>query len=260
MLNKRIVGTVIIKNGLAVQSIGYNRYLPLGSPACIAENLDRWGADEILVLSIDRSTQDKGPDIEVIKSIAQSGLSTPLAYGGGISSEADASAVIKAGAERVCLDTLLHENPDEVENIALRLGAQAVIGAFPISNNSQSGNTCLEWFNHRNYKTKPLSESVKTLIIDGVISEALVIDHAHEGMPQSFDNDILHFFDPLDIPLIPFGGISTPEQLSALLDNPKIVAVGIGNFLSYREHAIQALKQQLSTSPIRAANYQQSVV
>ena len=55
MLKKRIIGSIAVLNGWAVQSISYNRYLPLGRPEVIAQNLDRWGADEILIQCIDRS-------------------------------------------------------------------------------------------------------------------------------------------------------------------------------------------------------------
>ena len=63
MLRKRLIGAIIVRKGWAVQSIGYKRWLPLGKPECLAENLDRWGADGIVVLCIDRENQ--GPDLEL---------------------------------------------------------------------------------------------------------------------------------------------------------------------------------------------------
>ena len=83
MLKKRLIGVVTIKNGWAVQSFGYQRYLPLGKPECLVENLDRWGADEILVHVIDRSVSGEGPDYELLEKFARLGLGTPLIYGGG---------------------------------------------------------------------------------------------------------------------------------------------------------------------------------
>ena len=53
MLKKRIIGVVNVKDNIAVQSFGFNRYLPLGKPECLIENLDRWGADEIILNIID---------------------------------------------------------------------------------------------------------------------------------------------------------------------------------------------------------------
>jgi cyclase len=68
MLKKRIVGVIPIRNGIAVQSFRYNSYLPLGDPLIIAENLDRWGIDEILLHNIDRTKKKLGPDIILLES------------------------------------------------------------------------------------------------------------------------------------------------------------------------------------------------
>ena len=64
MIKKRLIGAVIVKNGWAVQSFGYNKYLPLGRPSILIKNLNRWGADEILVNVIDRSHKNLGPDLD----------------------------------------------------------------------------------------------------------------------------------------------------------------------------------------------------
>jgi len=69
MLKKRLIGVITIKNGWAVQSFGYRRYLPLGKPECLVGNLDRWGADEILVQVIDRSEANRGPDFELLERL-----------------------------------------------------------------------------------------------------------------------------------------------------------------------------------------------
>ena len=60
MLRKRLIAVVTVLDGLAVQSFGYQRYLPLGKPECLVENLDRWGVDEIFVQVIDRSARNLG--------------------------------------------------------------------------------------------------------------------------------------------------------------------------------------------------------
>src|SRR3989338_7969798 len=104
MLKKRLIGVVTVKSGWAVQSVGYQRYLPLGRPEWLVENLDRWGADEILLQCIDRSTADAGPDFELLDKVARLGLSTPLIYSGGIRSRDEGVAVIQRGADRIAVD------------------------------------------------------------------------------------------------------------------------------------------------------------
>ena len=55
MLKKRLIGVITVLDGWAVQSFGYKKYLPLGKPKILAKNLDNWGADEILIQSINRT-------------------------------------------------------------------------------------------------------------------------------------------------------------------------------------------------------------
>ena len=69
MIKKRIIGVVTIKNNLAVQSFSYSKYLPIGKPECIIENLDRWGADEILIQVVDRTINNLGPDYDLLSKI-----------------------------------------------------------------------------------------------------------------------------------------------------------------------------------------------
>ena len=64
MLKKRLIASVCVKNNIAVQSISYSKYLPLGLPEIIVENLARWQADEILINFIDRSLKKLGPDFK----------------------------------------------------------------------------------------------------------------------------------------------------------------------------------------------------
>ena len=82
MLRKRLIAVVTVLDGLAVQSFGYQRYLPLGKPECLVENLDRWGVDEIFVQVIDRSARNLGPDLGLLLRLGSLGLETPLIYGG----------------------------------------------------------------------------------------------------------------------------------------------------------------------------------
>ena len=135
MLKKRLVGVVIIKNGWAVQSFGYDRYLPLGKPECVIENLDRWGVDEILVLCIDRSASSLGPNFKLLKNIARLGLNTPLIFGGGINSVKNGIDAIQLGADRICIDSMLQDHLEEAEELTKHLGAQALIGVLPLSKN-----------------------------------------------------------------------------------------------------------------------------
>ena len=133
MLKQRIIGAITVLDGWAVQSIGYNRYLPLGRPEVLADNLDRWGADEILIQCIDRSKGNSGPDFKTLSKISSKGITTPLIYAGGIANHHQAIQVIRNGADRIMLDALMHDAHDVINHASKILGPQAIIGCIPIS-------------------------------------------------------------------------------------------------------------------------------
>jgi len=252
MLKKRLIGVVTIKNGWAVQSIEYKRYLPLGKPECLIENLDRWGADEILVQVIDRSVNGQPPDFNLLERIARLGLETPLIYCGGISSVEDGLRVIQSGADRLVVDSVLHDDPIVVRALSDRLGAQAIIAGLPISWNGSH----IEWLDYRNGKCSEISAELMELTELGIVSEVLLIDWKHEGCKAGFEQCIANNLPIFKVPLIAFGGISDSSQMTELLKMKKFAAVAVGNFLSYREHAVQKLKEELATMPIRDPVYQ----
>jgi len=107
---KRLIGTIIVKNNWAVQSISYKKYLPLGRPEIIAQNFDRWQLDEIIIIDIDRTKNQLGPNFELLKKITNQKLMTPICYMGGVRDTNDAIRVINSGADRIAIDSLFRIN------------------------------------------------------------------------------------------------------------------------------------------------------
>lgn len=251
MIRKRLIGVITVRDGWAVQSMAYRRYFPLGRPEVLAANLDRWGVDEILIQCIDRSAHALGPDFEILSRISGLGLSTPLIYAGGIRNAAEAVQAVKLGADRVAIDALLHTDPDAVAALAEPLGAQAVIAALPLA----MRNGQLAWYDHLARTEQPLPLGLLDLLASGAISEMLAIDWQNEGQYRGFDPRIVAAL-PDTLPAIAFGGLSDPDMIRTVLSERNVAAVAIGNFLNYREHAVQAYRQALSGLPIRPPLYQ----
>jgi cyclase len=255
MLKKRLIGVITVRKGWAVQSLGYRSYLPIGHPTILAENLDRWGVDEILVLSIDRSVNGLGPDAELIGALGALALSTPLTYGGGIHSVEQATEVVQAGVERICLDTALYGDYGKLREISLHIGSQALVASLPLG--IEAGE--LKWYNHVARTQVNAKDLLNKIFEDGLVSEGLVIDWQHEGTRRGFDMDLLHQFPVPYVPLIAFGGLSESSQIEEVLSIPQVVAVGVGNFLNYTEHSVQHYKERLGSTELRHSEYQGSI-
>jgi cyclase len=249
MMRKRLVAVVTVRDGIAVQSFRYGRYLPLGRPEVLVENLDRWGVDEIILQCIDRSPRKLGPDFPTLDRVSRRGLSTPLIYAGGISTVEQGVAAIQHGADRICIDAALHDCPKMAIELSSRLGAQALVAALPLA--FEAG--ALRWRDYRTRADRQLSAAVLDLLDSRTVSEAMIIDWQHEGVAGGFDERLVAGFPLPEVNLIVFGGLSEAAQLRSVLGRPRVMAAAVGNFLSYREHAVQQLKSQLATLPVRPA-------
>lgn len=251
MLKKRLIGVVTVRQGWAVQSFGYRRYLPLGKPEVVVENLDRWGADEILISCIDRSETGQGPDFKLLERIAALGLSTPVIYAGGVRNGADAVQAVNLGADRIQVDAMLWDLPAELELLSRELGNQALIAHLPVSIRDGA----LYWRNYRNGEECLLDHAALSRMYLEWVSEVMLTDWVHEGTPGAFDEAIPKLFPLEEKPLLLFGGLSASAQLQRVLSLNNVVAAGVGNFLHYKEHAIQQIKRNLVGVPMRAAHY-----
>ena len=187
----------------------------------------------------------------MIKRIGDLGLSTPLIYGGGIRHVEDALQIVRLGADRISVDSMLLKSPQEVEKISRELGTQVLIVNMPV----RVKDNALYWLNYHSKLEVPLSVELINGLPLNWASELMLTDWAHEGIVGGFDQRIVELISLRKKPLIVFGGLSDATQLSALLSKSDVVAAGIGNFLSYKEHALQKIKKHLFEVPIRSANY-----
>lgn len=230
---KRLVGVITVKDGWAVQSMGYQRYLPLGRPEILAENYDRWFLDEILIVSIDRTRKGLGPDLELVERVAARNLMTPLTYAGGIRSGQDARDLVRAGADRLCLEYLFDTDPDACRDVRDAVGVQAVIRALPLQ---RDGNK-VSRFDYMNKTERAFNVESLTDADDLLFSELLIIDRKGEGGKASYDPALLSQFEGSGLQIIAFGGITEKHQVQDLLGRDNISAVAVGNSLAYREIA-----------------------
>ena len=74
MLKKRVVATVVVKDGIVVQSINFKKFLPVGKPHIAIEYLNSWGIDEIILLDISATKDKRDPDFEMVKNVQKNVL------------------------------------------------------------------------------------------------------------------------------------------------------------------------------------------
>jgi cyclase len=250
MPKKRLVASISVKSGIAVQSYGYTDYRPVGSPLALAQTFDRWNVDEILLQAIDRSSQNQGPDYELLKKVAGLGLASPLSYGGGIRNADDAHRCILLGADRVVLGAQLFRKPEIILEIASILGTQAVILSLPI----RFADVLMVY----DYVAKvevPIAQFIESCPMIEHASEYLVIDYANKGRLSCINEERVKSLNMLSKPLILFGGLCCIETIRSLLSIDSVNAVALGNTLLNKEHSYQHIKQALDSKELRYATF-----
>lgn len=220
-------------------SYGYMHHKPAGSLGTVLRNLDRWGIDEIAVIDISRG-RDK-PDFSILEQIRLSAVRTPVAFGGGIRSARHAVSAVAQGCDRVIVETLIWQAPQEIDRIAEAIGQQAVIGAVPLVYGS-GGLTAAP-------VQADGGEAWGDLLrrIDGLgMSELMIIDRECEGSAGSSKLGEQIPVAETHHKLIWFGGLNA-SQASALLERPDTVGVAFGNPFLSKELAVNTHRSEINS-------------
>ena len=139
MLKYRLIPVIIFKKELVVQSFNFKRYLPIGNVKTAIEYFSTWDADEIVLLDIDATKDKRLPNTDIIKW-ASKNCFIPITYGGGIHSIETIESVLKAGADKIAINTAAVKNPKFITEAARIFGSSTIV----ISNRASNSETKFE--------------------------------------------------------------------------------------------------------------------
>lgn len=240
MAYKRISAVVTVRNGNVIKSYGYRKYRPGGGLSPVLRMLDRWEVDEIYVIDI---SLNKSPSTRTLEMIKNTKITTPVSYGGGITSVKDAEKVIRSGCERFVIGRAAYKDKTLCKSIAMRYGAQSVILSLPVSD--IDGELRLpNYFNDR-----VSFEVAKRIALSPWISEIFLTDWVNEGSFGAFNENILSRIADgggMRKDLIVFGGIDS-RCGESLLCREGIAAVCLGNGNLENELFLPGLAERLRT-------------
>lgn len=129
MLTRRLIVCLDVKGGRVVKGVNFESLRDVGDPVTLAERYEREGADEIVYLDISASAEERATLLDLAKRTAER-LFIPLTIGGGIRSADDVARALRAGADKVSLNTAAVERPDVLTEAAHRFGAQCVVASI----------------------------------------------------------------------------------------------------------------------------------
>ena len=241
MKNVRIIGNVLIKNEIAVQSINFKKYLPIGKPKILIDFLSTWGIDEIIVLDINGSIKDSTYLKDNLKEITKNS-NTPISAGGGIKNIKDVENLIRGGADKVVINSNGILNPKLIKKSALEFGNQAVIGSIDVKKVDNNYNV----FTHSGTKQSKFSliENIK-IYEENQVGEILINSIDNDGLKKGFDIKLIKIIkSQTQLPTIICGGAGNFDHFGKIMKY-NLSGIASGNFLSFTEHSIKNLKYYL---------------
>lgn len=242
MLAKRIIPCLDVKDGRIVKGVKFINLRDAGDPAEIAQVYDREGADEIVFLDITASHEERETTIDAVRRTAES-IFMPLTVGGGIGSIETVERLLKAGADKVSVNTLAVKNPDLVRFLSKRFGSQCIVVAI----DAKKIGIRWEVYTHGGRKPSGLDavEWAKK-VADLGAGEILLTSMDRDGTKKGYDIPLTRAIsEAVNIPVIASGGAGRLEHLYEALTAGKADAVLAASIFHFREYSIRQAKEFL---------------
>ena len=247
MLAKRIIPCLDIDKGRVVKGVNFVNLVDAGDPVEIATKYSNEGADEITFLDITASNEERNIIIDLVERAAEK-VFVPLTVGGGVRKFQDIKDLLRAGADKVSINTSAILNPKLVTESAMKFGSQCIVVAVDIKRKDSGW----EVFTHGGRKPTGLDcmEWVKKMQDYGA-GEILLTSMDRDGTKKGYDLEILSILsETINIPIIASGGAGTLEHIAEAFTIGKADAALCASILHFGEYKINDAKNYLSDKGI----------
>lgn len=249
----RIIPRLDVKGPNVVKGIHLEGLRVVGKPAEFARKYYEQGADEILYIDIVASLYERNNLVDVVKEATSLGVFIPMTVGGGIRTLEDIKTLLRAGADKVAINTAATRNPELITKAAKMFGSQCIVGSIEAKKISED-----KWEayidNGREKTGLDAVEWAKKLVELGA-GELLITSVDKEGTGKGYDIELLKKIVPfVSVPVIACGGAGNYEDAEKCLTETNCDAVSMASILHYNKTTIAAIKEHLKNKniPVRS--------
>ena len=253
--NVRLIARLDIKGPNLIKGIHLEGLRVIGSPQEHALKYYQQGADELIYMDCVASLYGRNHLGEII-SLAARDIFVPMTVGGGIRSVDDATQILRAGADKVAVNTAALANPALISNIAKRFGSQCMVLSVEAK---QVGPERLEAYtdNGRERSGKDVVEWVHEAVALGA-GEILLTSVDREGTRKGFDVSLIHAVSSVvSVPVIASGGMGQPSDLVDVVTEGGADAVAMADILHYNRASIGDIRKTAHGAGINVREYAQ---
>lgn len=215
MLMKRIIPCLDVKEGRVVKGVKFQNLRDLGDPVAVAKYYYEQGADELVLLDISATQEGRETMLDIVERVAEV-IYMPFTVGGGIKTIEDAKRLIRAGADKVSLNSSALQNPQLIQEVSRLFGVQATVVAIDAKQTGDSWGV----FSHGG--TQPVGRDAIEWAQEAVAlgaGELLVTSMDADGTKDGYDLALIRRLrEVVNVPIIASGGVGTLDHLAEGLE------------------------------------------
>lgn len=247
MQSVRVIPCLDVDAGRVVKGIQFLGLREAGDPAVLAAAYDAQGADEVVFLDITASSDQRNTMVEVVRRTAEQ-VFIPLTVGGGVRGVDDARRLLRAGADKVGVNTAAVERPELVSEIALEFGSQCVVVA--IDARRVPGEDRFEVYTHGGRRAAGIDAIEWAARVQELgAGEILLTSMDRDGTRDGYDIDLTRRVTAAcSIPVIASGGVGTLDHLVEGALDGHADAVLAASIFHFGEHTVGEAKERMSAA------------
>jgi cyclase len=249
MFAKRIIPCLDVHAGRVVKGVNFVNLIDAGDPVDTAAAYNKEGADELVFLDITASSDNRNTMVDVVGRVART-IFIPFTVGGGIRSVDDFNVMLKAGADKVSVNSSALKNPELVTKAAIKFGSQCVVVAIDAKRRADgSGYDAYLNGGRINTGIDAVEWALKAEKLGA--GEILLTSMDRDGTKSGYDNELLaEVSDKLNIPVIASGGAGSMKHFLEAFTIGKADAVLAASLFHFGEMKIRDLKEFLAKNGI----------
>ena len=248
MLKKRIIPCLDVKDGRVVKGVNFVNLTDVGDPVDAARAYYEAGCDELVFLDITATHEERDTTVEMVRHVADQ-VFIPFTVGGGIRSVEDMNKMLKAGADKVAVNSSAVANPQLIKDCAEKFGSQCVVVAIDGRREADDS-----WHVYvaggRKDTGKDLIEWAKEAVDLGA-GEILLTSMDKDGTKSGFDVDMLNAVASMvDVPIIASGGAGNKEHMVEVFQETPATGALAASIFHFGEVSIAETKQAMQEAGI----------
>jgi cyclase len=248
MLTRRVIVCLDVKGGRVVKGVNFVGLRDVGDPVALSERYEREGADEITFLDISASAEERATLLEVARRTAER-LFIPLTIGGGVRTADDVARALRAGADKVSLNSAAVSNPDVLTAAADRFGAQCVVASIDAKKNADG--VYKVWVKGGREETPLEAVAWAQECVARGAGEILLTSIDRDGARIGYDLEITRAVaNAVPVPVIASGGAGSAQHLVDAVQQANAEAVLVAGILHDGLTTVHALKQVMRNAGI----------